>query len=270
MRYRFAPQLGIFLFLLFCTVAWAADKQTPRRAPAASAQTQPSATAALFAKGEALTYIAKLNELPAGDGELRLRKTQQDGREVYQVTAQGRTNELVDMLFNIRGQADGLFAASGFSPISFRFAFTERDRPRELGVRYDPATKTLVGMTRKKERSKERSEPASEVYDPFSAFYLLRSRDLTPGSSQQIAVFTGKDRYQVTAHVVRKENILLLNEERPAVRLHLEGFKATDGARQNVFPEETTLWVSSDSTHVPLKLESFLPFGLFVVELNGR
>jgi hypothetical protein len=246
------------------------DKQTPRRTPTAPAQTQLAATAALFAKGEALTYIAKLNELPAGDGEIRLRKTQQDGREVYRVTAQGRTNELVDLLFNVRGEADGLFAASGFSPISFRFAFTERDRPRELGVRYDPATKTLVGMTRKKERSKERSEPASEVYDPFSAFYLLRSRELAPGSSQQIAVFTGKDRYQVTARAVRKENILLLEGERPAVRLHLEGFKATDGARQNVFPEETTLWVSPDPTHVPLKLESFLPFGQFVVELNGQ
>ncbi|MGE0684301.1 MAG: DUF3108 domain-containing protein [Candidatus Binatia bacterium] len=270
MRYGLTPKLGIFLFFSFCTVVWAADKQTPRRTPTAPAQTQPSATAALFAKGEALTYIAKLNELPAGDGEIRLRKTQQDGREVYRVTAQGRTNELVDMLFNVRGEADGLFAASGFSPISFRFAFTERDRPRELGVRYDPGTKTLVGMTRKKERAKERSEPASEVYDPFSAFYLLRSRALTPGSSQQIAVFTGKDRYQVTTHVVRKENILLLNGERPAVRLHLQGFNTADGARENVFPKETTLWVSPDPTHIPLKLESFLPFGLFVVELNSH
>jgi hypothetical protein len=270
MRYRLAPKLGIFLLFSFCTVVGAAEKQAPRRAPAVPAQTQPSADAALFAKGEALTYIAKLNELPAGDGEIRLRKTQQDGREVYRVTAQGRTNELVDLLFNVRGEADGLFAANGFSPISFRFAFTERERPRELGVRYDPATKTLVGMTRKKDRTRERSEPASEVYDPFSAFYLLRSRDLAPGSSQQIAVFTGKDRYQVTAHVVRKENILLLDDERPAVRLHLEGFKATDGARKNTFPEETTLWVSPDPTHVPLRLESFLPFGQFVVELSGR
>lgn len=269
MRHKLT-KLGIVLLFSVCTVAWAADKQTSPRAPTSPVQTQPSTTTALFAKGEMLTYMAKLNELPAGDGEIRLRKTQQNGREVYRVTAQGRTNELVDMLFNVRGEADGLFAASGFSPISFRFAFTERDRPRELGVRYDPTTKMLVGMARKKERVKERREPASEVYDPFSALYLLRSRNLTPGSSQQIAVFTGKDRYQVTAHVVRKENIFLLNGERPAVRLHLQGFRAAGGARQNAFPEETTLWVSPDPTHVPLKLESFLPFGLFVVELSER
>jgi len=270
MRYRLVSKLGLFFFFVFCTVAWTADKNPTQRTPAGQTQPQSSATATLFARGEALTYIAKLNEIPAGDGAIRLRKIQQDGREVYRVTAQGRTNELVDILFNVRGEADGLFAASGLSPISFRFAFTERERPRELGVRYDPVTKTLVGMTKKKDRTKERSEPASGVYDPFSAFYLLRSRDLTPGSSQQIAVFTGKDRYQIIAHVVRKENLFLIDSEQPAIRLHLEGFKATDGARKNAFPEETTLWVSPDPTHVPLRLESFLPFGQFVVELNGR
>lgn len=270
MRNRLAQNVGILFLSLSCAAVWAAEKSLPQQTTASPAHSQPSSAATLFARGEALTYIAKLNELPAGDGELRLRKTQQDGREVYRVTAQGRTNELVDILFNIRGEADGLFAVSGFNPISFRFAFMERDRPRELGVRYDPATKTLVGVTKKKGRAKERSEPASEVYDPFSALYLLRSRDLAPGSSHQIAVFTGKDRYQVTARVVRKENVLFIDDERPAVRLHLEGFKATDGARKNAFPEETTLWVSPDPTHVPLKLESFLPFGQFVVELSGR
>jgi hypothetical protein len=224
----------------------------------------------LFAKGEALSYTAKLNELPAGDGELRLRKEQRDGREVYQVTAQGGTNELVDLLFRLRGTANGTFAVSGFSPISFRFAYTDWDRPRELGVRYDPDTKTLVGMTRKKDRTKERSEPVSGVYDPVSALYLLRSRELTPGSSQQVDVFTGKDRYQIIAHVVRKETLMLNQRERPAVRLHLEGFRPADGPQRNTFPKETTLWVSPDDTHVPLKLESFLPVGVVAIELNDR
>jgi hypothetical protein len=270
MRYRLTYSFGIALFLLLSVSTFAADKQ-PSRAPTfAPTITPTSQAAALFAKGETLSYLAKLNELPAGDGELRLRKEQRDGRDIYQVTAEGRTNELVDFLFRLRGTANGAFAAIGFSPVSFRLAYTEWDRPRELGVRYDPETKTLVGMTKKKDKANERSEPAAGVYDPFSALYVLRSRDLTPGSSHQLDVFTGKDRYQVVAHVVRKENVLLGESERLAVRLHLEGFKAADSNHKNTFPEETTLWVSPDATHVPLKLESFLPFGAFVVELNAR
>lgn len=256
--------------LLLSTSTFAVDKRSVRPATATAAVTQPAQAPALFAKGETLSYLAKLNELPAGDGELRLRKEQYEGRDVYQVIAQGRTNELVDFLFSLRGTANSTFAATGFSPVSFRLAYTERERPRELGVRYDPETKMLVGMTKKKDQTKERSEPAAGVYDPFSALYVLRSRDLTPGSSHQLDVFTGKDRYQVIAHVVRKENVLLGENAQPAVRLHLEGFKAADSKHHNTFPDETTLWVSPDATHVPLKLESYLPFGAFVVELNAR
>lgn len=268
MRYRSAQRYGILLLGLCCASVWAAENPIPRRTTPASVLAQSSVTP--FIKGESLTYTAKLNELPAGDGEIRLRKEQREGREVYLVTAQGRTNELVDYLFRLRGTADGVFAASGFNPISFRFVYTEGDRPRELGVRYDPATKMLIGVTKKKAQTKERSEPATEVYDPLSALYFFRSRDLAPGSLHQVDVFTGKDRYQVAAHVVRKEDVLLMSGERPAIRLHLEGFRAGDGARKNRFPDETTLWVSPDAAHVPLKVESFLPFGPFVVELSER
>lgn len=270
MRSWFSTSSGFALALLLAAPLLAADKRPTQSTTTLSLGVQAAQAAALFAKGETLSYLAKLNELPAGDGELRLRKEQRDGREVYLVTAEGRTNEFVDMLFRLRGTANGAFAAAGFSPVSFRLAYTERDRPRELGVRYDPETKMLIGMTQKKDKAQERSEPAAGVYDPFSALYVLRSRDLTPGASHQLNVFTGKDRYQVIAHVVRKENILLGESERPAVRLHLEGFKVADNTTRNTFPEETTLWVSPDATHIPLKLESYLPFGAFVVELNAR
>ena len=106
------------------------------------------------------------------------------------------------------------------------------------------------------------------LYDPLSALYFLRSQELTSGALHRINVFTGKERYQIFAHVVRKETILINEQEQAAVRLHLEGFRDNDGERKNAFPAETTLWVSPDAAHVPLKLESMLPFGVFVVELN--
>jgi uncharacterized protein DUF3108 len=253
-----------------CRFAFAVEARPVRPVAPAQSSAAASSPLAVFAEGESLTYIAKLNELPAGDAAIRLRKEQQEGRNVYRVTAQGRTNELVDFLVQLRGEADGLFAANGGSPIMFRLAYTERERSRELGVRYDPETKTLVGTTKKKERSREQREAGVGLYDPISAFYVLRSHELTAGASQQVDVFTGKDRYQIVAHVVRKENIMLEEREHPAIRLHLEGFRADDSNRKNVFPEQTTLWVSPDALHVPLRLESLLPLGVFVMELNGR
>jgi hypothetical protein len=248
--------------------AWAVEKRAAQPQTTAALSVQPPQVPTAFAKGETLAYTALLNELPAGDGEIRLRKERQDEREVYRVTAQARTNELVDFLFRVRGTADGMFAAAGFSPLSFRLVYSEQERPRELGVRYNPTTKTLVGTVKKREQIKERSEPATDVYDPVSAFYLLRSRALIPGTAHQIEVFTGKDRYRLTVQVVRKEDVQLVSGVKAALRLHLEGILLSDSSQKNQLPKETTAWVTPDDSHTPLKLESVLPIGWVVVELR--
>lgn len=247
---------------------FAAEKRVWPEAPPAPARTRPAQVSPVFAAGEALSYVAKLNDLPAGDGALRLWTDRQPERDIYRVMAHGHTNELVDMLFRVRGTVDGAFTVDGLNPISFRFAYTERDRPQELDVRFDPAKKMLIGLSKRKDQARERSEPAAGVNDPLSALYVLRSRELTPGTPQRLEVFTGKDRYRIVAHVVRRESILVSGEERPAIRLQLEGVQFGDDKQKNALPEETLLWVSPDARHVPLKLESLLPFGLLVVELN--
>jgi hypothetical protein len=209
-----------------------------------------------------------LNELPAGDVRLQLRKEQRDGREVYRLTAQGRTNELIDYLYRLRGTADGTFTANGFTPLLFRLTYTEGERQRELGVRYDLATKTLVGSVKRRDRVKERNVSAADVYDPITAFYFLRSRDLTPGKPLQVEVFTGKERYRIVAPVVRKEDVQFTSGVRPAVRLHPQVFSLDEAPQENLLPPETTLWVSADEAHTPLKLESFVPIGQIVIVLS--
>lgn len=271
MRRAFVFSVGVLLLACLFTSGFAAEKRVrpapPQVQPRVSPAQAPSPNS-VFAAGEVLSYIAKLNDLPAGDGGLRLWTDHQPQQDIYRVMAQGRTNELVDMLFRVRGTADGAFSVKGLTPISFRFAYTERDRPRELGVRFDPMQKILVGLSKRKDQVHERSEPAAGVNDPLSALYVLRSRELTPGTPQRLEVFTGKDRYRIVAHVIRRENVLVAGEERSALRLQLAGTQIGDGKQRNVLPEETLLWVSSDTKHVPLKLESLLPFGLLVVELH--
>ena len=250
--------------------AAAADKRPPQPAQGTPAATAPPLAPAAFARGETLVYTAMLNELPAGDAEVRLRQERQDGREVYRVTAQARTSELIDYLYRLRGTADGMFTTEGFTPLLFRLAYNHNDRPREMGVRYDPAAKMLLGSAKKRERVKERSVPAGDVYDPITAFYWLRGRDLTPGKPLQVEVFTGKARYRVAALVVKKEDVPLISGMRPAIRLHPAVFSLDEAPQENLLPPETTLWVTADETHTPLKLESFMPIGRLVVELNNN
>jgi hypothetical protein len=260
--------VSVVALLLPGSPARAADKRPPRRAAVTPAPSQSHTASAVFARGETLSYTALLNEFPAGDAEIRLRKEQQDGREVYRVTGQARTNELIDYLYRLRGTAEGMFTANGLTPVLFRVAYTDNDRPRELAVRYDAKTKTLLGSVKRKDRVTERSVPATDVYDPSTALYLFRNSELTPGKAFQVEVFTGKERYRITAQVIRKENVQLTSGTRPALRLHLMVFSLDDAPQKNLLPDETTLWVATDATHTPLKLESFVPIGQVVMELS--
>jgi hypothetical protein len=266
---RLVTLLSVCLLVLPGLPLLAAGDRQPRPAAVTPVAVQSQTPSALFGRGETLLYTALLNQLPAGDAEIRLHKEQQDGREVYRVSGQAQTNELIDYLYQLRGTAEGMFTASGSTPLLFRLAYTGNGRPRELEVRYDAKTQTLQGSVKRKNKVTERSVPATDIYDPSTALYLFRSTDLTAGKPFQVEVFTGKERYRITVQMVRKEDVQLTSGPRPALRLHPMIFSLDDAPQKNLLPDETTLWVATDATHTPLKLESFVPIGQVVVELSS-
>jgi len=137
-------------------------------------------------------------------------------------------------------------------------------------VRYDPQTKTLVGSVKRKSQVREQSYPVGNVYDPVSALYRIRSRNLSPGTSIETQIFTGKSLYRFVARVLEQETIEVDGKKRPALRLHPEVYSLEKDTTENILPQETTLWVSADPTHIPLKLESGTAWGWIVVELDKK
>ena len=224
----------------------------------------------IFAQGETLRFSATFNQLEAGSGEVQLRREQADGREVFRFSGKARTSEWIDYLYKRRDSADARFEIKDYSPFSFLMSSREGDRRREYEVRYDPQSKTLVGSVKRKNRTREQSLPVGNVYDPVSALYLLRSRELVPGTPVETQIFTGKGLYRFTAKVLEKETIEVDGRKRPALRLHPEMYSLEKDTHENILPQETTLWVSADPTHIPLKLESGTMWGWIVVELEKK
>jgi len=223
-----------------------------------------------FAQGETLKFSATFNQLEAGSGEVQLRREQADGREVFRFSGKARTSEWIDYLYKRRDSADARFEIKDYSPFSFLMSSREGDRRREYEVRYDPQSKMLVGSVKRKNRTREQSLPVGNVYDPVSALYLLRSRELVPGTPVETQIFTGKGLYRFTAKVLEKETIEVDGRKRPALRLHPELYSLEKDTHENILPQETTLWVSADPTHIPLKLESGTMWGWIVVELEKK
>lgn len=238
---------------------------------AASVQAKPAPSPSIFSQGETLRFSATFNQLDAGGGEIRLlQEKQTDGRDVFRFLGKARTSEWIDYLYKRRDTADAIFGVSDYAPLSFLLSSREGDRRREYEVRYDPQTKTLVGSVKRKSRVREQSFPAGSVYDPVSALYQIRSRPLNPGTPIETRIFTGKGLYRFVAKVLEKETIEVDGGKRSALRLHPEVYSLEKDTHENILPQETTLWVSADPTHIPLKIESGTIWGLIVVELDRK
>lgn len=244
-------------------------RKVPQKAT--PAQPKPVLPPSIFAQGETLRFSATFNQLDAGGGDVQLRKEKlSDGREVFRFSGKARTSEWVDLLYKRRDSADATFGLGDYSPLSFLLLSREGDRRREYSVRYDPTTKALIGSVKRKNRVREQSLPAGKVYDPISALYLLRSRELVSGTSIETQVFTGRGHYRFVAQVVGKETIEVDGKKRAALRLQPEVYSLDKDTNENILPQETTLWVSADPLHIPLKLESGTTWGWIIVELDRK
>jgi hypothetical protein len=225
----------------------------------------------IFSQGETLRFSATFNQLDAGGGEIQLQQEKQtDGRDVFRFIGKARTSEWIDYLYKRRDSADAIFGVGDYFPLSFLLLSREGDRQREYEVRYDPQTKTLVGSVKRKSQVREQSYPVGNVYDPVSAFYQMRSRNLSPGTPVETQIFTGKGLYRFVTRVLEKETIEVDGKKRSALRLHPEVYSLEKDTNENILPQETTLWVSADPTHIPLKLESGTMWGWIVVELERK
>ena len=275
---RFLTLIALVLYVtLIADAAFAVSEPVrrlpvKRKVPQKAAPVQPKSLTppSIFAQGETLRFSATFNQLEAGSGEVQLRREQADGREVFRFSGKARTSEWIDYLYKRRDSADARFEIKDYSPFSFLMSSREGDRRREYEVQYDPQTKTLVGSVKRKNRTREQSLPAGNVYDPVSALYLLRSRALVPGTPVETQIFTGKGLYRFTVKVLEKETIEVDGRKRPALRLHPELYSLEKDTHENILPQETTLWVSADPTHIPLKIESGTVWGWIVVELDKK
>lgn len=277
-RWLSALLIGVFSAVFIGNLTFAASPSVQRQpakrsVPQKGAPVQPNSALlpSIFSQGETLRFSATFNQLEAGGGEIQLRQEKQtDGHDVFRFIGQARTSELIDYLYKRRDTADAMFGVGDYSPLSFLHFSREGDRRREYEVRYDPQTKMLVGSVKRKSQVREQLYPIGNVYDPVSAFYRIRSRNLSPGTSIETQIFTGKDLYRFVARVVEKETIEVDGKKRPALRLHPEVYSVEKNTNENILPQETTLWVSADPTHIPLKLESGTVWGWIVVELNKQ
>ena len=102
-----------------------------------------------------------------------------------------------------------------------------------------------------------------EVQDTLSAFYFVRTLDLEPGTSHDLAVNSGGKNYRLRVDVLAREKIHTPFGERNAIKI--EPHQQYEG----LFQQKGRLWIwlSDDGNRLPLLMKSSLAIGSIVARL---
>jgi hypothetical protein len=211
-----------------------------------------------FTVGETLKYDLKVNVIKAGHAKLQvIGEEGVDENQTYHIKYTVKSNRYVDRLFYVRDQVDSWLDKKGL--------FTHRliKNIREGSYRYKLEAKmNYIDSTLTSEDDVFQID--SEIRDPFSLFYYLRSIPLKVG--QKLSFKTFDNGQFVDFHIIvhRKENIRV-----PAGRfkcLVIEPYRKG----KTLFKQkgDMRIWLTDDDRRLPVKIETKATFGSMTMLLK--
>jgi hypothetical protein len=211
-----------------------------------------------FSIGETLEFDLKVNLIKAGPPKLQvIGEEVVDENQTYHIKYTVKSNRYVDRLFYVRDQVDSWLDKKGL--------FTHRliKNIREGSYRYKLEAKmNYIDSTLTSED--EVFQIDSEIRDPFSLFYYLRSIPLKVG--QKLSFKTFDNGQFVDFHIIvhRKENVRV-----PAGRfrcLVIEPYRKG----KTLFKQkgDMRIWLTDDERRLPVKIETKATFGSMTMLLK--
>lgn len=128
-------------------------------------------------------------------------------------------------------------------------------------------------------RKKNKDKPATTetktitatgtTVDMLSVYYYLRAFDfeaMQPGETVNLNIFSGKRNEQLSLKFVGTETIKIDKTKHQAYRVDFRF--TTDGKTKS--SDDMAAWISTDSRHIPLRIEGKLPVGKIQVYYTGK
>jgi len=168
---------------------------------------------------------------------------------VVQAVSDGALKTICEIWSRVRAT----FTLNTFLPKTYTFTLKSNVLRRELvDVKFDHATRTVQVDKLLGDSRESHSEAFSNVYDPVTAVFLLRSqRDL--GKAMFVDIYDGKDRARLFVSPAGSEHVRITTGVHPAVRLNLKLVKLS-GNKEELASGQ--LWISNDERRIPLLLTS--------------
>jgi|KBSSwiStaDraftv2_1062776.scaffolds.fasta_scaffold09224_6 hypothetical protein len=240
--------------------------RTPAAKPPAKSAAPPAREASVpFRVGETLTYDVSWSQfLTAGTATSRVvDKTTVPGSTAYNIVADGRPVPLVARFYPVYYKMVSLLDT--FSVLSAQTSSysEENGRKRESNTRFDRRTRRAF-YEAPNESAKQNFEIPANVQDGLATLYAVRGHAFRAGERFSIPVADDGSLYNVAFETRGPERVRVPMGDVEAWNLRLT---ILDDKGQ---PAATNsgVWISTDPRRLPVKLQSDLPVGSFVLALR--
>jgi Protein of unknown function (DUF3108) len=210
-----------------------------------------------FAPGEELNFAVKYGVVRAGDARLAVLPGKID--DTYRLVSTAKSSRFFDTFFPVDDRIVSDWSPSLRVPLQFEKHSREGKYKKDVSLRFDPERALALYANGRREKI-----PAG-TQDVLSAFYMVRSHKLVPGTSFEIPNHADGKNYQLVVKVHERETV-----EVPAGHFScviVEPLLRTSG----LFKQEGRLliWVTDDARHMPVQMKSKIAVGSIVAELES-
>jgi hypothetical protein len=262
-------------FVLSTVVSGQQPRQPAARTPAprtpeATAQTRPPPPPAReaevpFRVGETLTYDVSWSQfLTAGTAVSRVvEKKPSSGSPAYAIVADGRPVPLVARFYPVYYKMDSLLDSFSILSVETSTYSEENGRKRQSTTHFDRTARRAF-YEAPTESVKQAFEVPANVQDGLATLYAVRSHAFKAGEHFSIPVADDGSLYSVEFDTRGPERVRVPMGDVEAWNLKLN---ILDNKKQPA-ATNSAVWISTDTRRLPVKLQSDLPVGSFVLALR--
>jgi hypothetical protein len=217
-----------------------------------------------FRQGERIVYRAMWGGIPAGEAVIEvLPSVAVDGARTHHFAMTMTTNSQVEMFYKLRERQDSFTDIPLTRTLQYRKKSTG-NHPRDVVVTYDWKNRTATYASFGNAEKPVEILPGS--FDPLALFFVIRTHPLNPGEVIEIPITDGKKCIAVRATVEGRET-LTIDGKAYDTYLVIPDMERLQGVVSRKGEPSLKIWFSADEEQVPVRIQSKVAVGSFVLEL---
>lgn len=218
-----------------------------------------------FVAGEQLTftvfYAVAGIYVNAGTALFSNNLERYNGKAVYHITGDGKTNDSYDWIYKVRDKYESYIDTATMQPLKFVRNVQEGDHKQYENITFNRSANTAITTG-----GLYKVPPC--VQDVLSAIYYARNINFNkykPGDRIPFALFLDNEVYNIYIRYLGKEEIKTRYGRFKAIKFKPLLIKGTlfEGG------EKMTVWVSDDANKIPVRIESPITVGSVKIDMMG-